>query len=224
MMLIRQGVMALGAGAIAAALLALAAPAFRGEADAAVEPVKNPQTLKPASSFDSIKDKNQRAIALFEEAGKVIQSPRCLNCHPATERPTQTDKMRPHIPLVVRGEGGVGAASGLACNTCHHDSNFEAAGVPGNPKWALAPVEMAWQGKSLGQICVQIKDKERNGGRDIEALVKHMAEDELVGWGWHPGGTRTPAPGTQKQFGDLIKAWVAAGAACPAIPASSTKG
>ena len=176
------------------------------------------------ASFDKIKDKNKRAVALFEEAGKVIQSPRCMNCHPATERPTQTDKMRPHMPLVIRGDGGIGAAGGLACNTCHHEANFDAAGVPGNPKWALARIEMAWQGKSLGQICDQIKDKERNGGKDMAALVKHMAEDELVGWGWNPGGNRTPAPGTQKQFGDLIKAWAAAGAACPKIPASSGKG
>ena len=156
-----------------------------------------------------------RAVALFQEAGKVIQSPRCMNCHPATERPTQTDRMRPHQPLVVRGEGGVGAAGGLACGTCHHEANFDPAGVPGNPAWALAPAEMAWQGKTLGQICVQIKDKDRNGGKDMAALIKHMAEDGLVGWAWSPGAGRTPAPGTQKQFGDLIKAWASAGADCP---------
>ena len=40
MSLIRQGAMALGAGAVAATLLAFAGPAFRGEADAAVEPVR----------------------------------------------------------------------------------------------------------------------------------------------------------------------------------------
>jgi len=28
-------------------------------------------------------------------------------------------------------------------------------------------------------------------------------------------GARTPAPGTQAQFGALIDAWVATGAACP---------
>jgi hypothetical protein len=62
---------------------------------------------------------------------------------------------------------------------------------------------------------VQIKDKDRNGGKDMAALIHHMAEDELVGWGWNPGAGRTPAPGTQKQFGELIKAWAEAGAACP---------
>jgi hypothetical protein len=218
MNLFRTSMLALVAGGLAAGVLSFAEPAFQ-EADAATDPVTvglaNPTKLQPVSAFARIKSKNERAVALFQEAGKVIQSPRCMNCHPATERPTQTDRMRPHIPLVVRGEGGMGAAGGLACTTCHHAENFDAANVPGNQKWALAPLEMAWQGKTLGQICVQIKDKERNGGKDMAALVKHMAEDELVGWGWHPGGNRTPAPGTQKQFGELIKAWVDAGAACP---------
>jgi hypothetical protein len=214
MSVFRHSVAALSAGGLAAGLLAFAEIGFRG-ADAAAEPAINPVTLKPMSEFDNIKDKNERAIALFQEAGKVIQSPRCLNCHPAGERPTQADKMRPHQPLVVRGEGGMGATGGLVCTTCHHETNFDPAGVPGNPKWALAPAEMAWQGKTLGQICLQIKDKDRNGGKDMGALIEHMAEDELVGWGWDPGAGRIPAPGTQKQFGELIKAWAAAGAACP---------
>ena len=210
----KQGVMALAAGGLAAGLLVFAETGFR-DADAATEPATNSITLKPVSDFESINDKNERAIALFQEAGKVIQSPRCLNCHPAGERPTQTDRMRPHQPLVVRGDGGMGAPGGLVCTTCHHDTNFDPAGVPGNPKWALAPAEMAWQGKTLEQICVQIKDKDRNGGKDLAALIKHVAEDELVGWGWNPGAGRIPAPGTQKQFGELIKAWAGAGAICP---------
>ena len=172
-------------------------------------------SLKPVSAFAGIKDKKARSLALFAEVGKVIQHPRCLNCHPAGERPTQTEAMRPHMPWVVRRDGGLGAA-GLHCFTCHHEKNFDVAGVPGNPKWALAPAEMAWQGKTLGQICTQIKDKERNGGRDMPELIHHMAEDELVGWGWHPGGKRAPAPGTQKQFGELFSAWAASGAYCPA--------
>ena len=214
MSLFRNAMLALAAGTLAAGVLAFADPGFR-EADAATPPVVNATRLQPISAFAKIKSKNERSAALFQEVGKVIQSPRCMNCHPATERPTQTDKMRPHIPLVVRGEGGVGAVGGLACATCHHEANFDAANVPGNPKWALAPAEMAWQGKTLGQICVQIKHKERNGGKDMAALIHHMAEDELVGWGWNPGGNRTPAPGTQKQFGELFKAWADSGAVCP---------
>ncbi len=200
-----------GLAAVLAGLAVLGASAV-----AAPEPApKMATSLKPVSAFAGIKDEKARSLALFSEVGKVIQHPRCLNCHPATERPTQTDAMRPHIPLVVRGDAGIGAP-GLHCTTCHHQANFEPAGVPGNPKWALAPVEMAWQGKTLGQICAQLKDKERNGDRDLAALEEHMATDELVGWGWHPGAKRTPAPGTQAEFGALFKAWVETGAHCPA--------
>ena len=42
-----------------------------------------------------------------------------------------------------------------------------------------------------------------------------MAHDELVGWGWNPGVGRTPAPGTQEEFGKLIQAWADSGAQCP---------
>jgi hypothetical protein len=67
------------------------------------------QELRPVSSFGSIADQRARSIALFEEAGKVLQHPRCVNCHPATDRPRQTDSRRLHLPLVVRGADGHGA-------------------------------------------------------------------------------------------------------------------
>lgn len=200
-----------------AAVAALAGFALAGVGIAADKAPPAPAMateLKPLSAFQSITDRKARSLALFAEVGKVIQHPRCLNCHPVGERPTQTDAMRPHMPLVVRGDGGMGATA-MRCFTCHHDRNFEPAGVPGNPKWQLAPPEMAWAGKSLGAICEQIKDKQRNGGRDMAGLVHHMAEDELVGWGWHPGGKRSPAPGSQAQFGALFKAWADSGANCP---------
>lgn len=170
--------------------------------------------LKGPADFSSIKNDKERSLALFAEAGKVLTHPRCVNCHPATNRPLQGDEQRPHQPLVVRGDGGMGA-TGMRCTTCHGEANYDPAKVPGNPAWHLAPEEMAWQGKSLGQICEQIKDPARNGGKDMAALITHMSEDSLVGWGWNPGPGREPAPGNQKQFGELIKAWADAGAACP---------
>jgi len=159
-------------------------------------------------------DQASRSIALFREAGKVLQHPRCLNCHPVGERPTQADRMAPHVPFVVRGADGHGPA-GLPCNACHHAANYAESGVPGHPKWHLAPASMAWAGKSLGEICRQIKDPARNGGLDMPALLKHMAEDTLVGWAWAPGGKRTPAPGTQAEFGATMRAWAESGAVCP---------
>ena len=171
--------------------------------------------LKSPADFAGIADEAARSRALFEEAGKVIQSPRCQNCHPVGQRPTQGDDMHPHLPLVVRGVDDQGAIA-MRCITCHQTANFQPAGVPGAPKWHIAPVAMAWQGKSLGAICEQIKDPARNGKRSLAQIHDHMAHDELVGWGWHPGGTRTAAPGTQAQFGELIDAWIKTGAACPA--------
>ncbi|MEM7352659.1 MAG: Isoquinoline 1-oxidoreductase subunit, partial [Acidobacteriota bacterium] len=94
-------------------------------------------------------------------------------------------------------------------------ANYDHGRVPGAPHWHLAPIEMAWEGLSLGQICEQIKDPARNGGRDLAAIVSHMEDDPLVAWGWAPGADREPAPGDQTTFAGLIAAWVIAGAACP---------
>jgi hypothetical protein len=172
------------------------------------------RTLRPVAAFPAISDQRERSVAFFTEAGKVIMHPCCMNCHPRGDRPTQGDDSHPHQPLVVRGDFGLGAP-GMRCTTCHGPANFDPGGVPGHPLWHVAPIEMAWQGKSLAEICAQIKDPERNGGKTLAQLVHHMAEDSLVGWGWHPGAGREPVPGTQKDFGILIKAWVDSGAACP---------
>ena len=188
-------------------LAASASPAVH--AASAAPPLKSP------ADFSAITDPTERSRALFAEMGKVIQSPRCQNCHPVGQRPTQGDDMHPHLPLVVRGTDDQGAIA-MRCATCHQVANFAPAGVPGAPKWHMAPVAMAWQGKSLGEICTQIKDPARNGQRTLAQLHDHLANDELVGWGWHPGGSRAPAPGTQKQFGTLVTAWIQTGAACPA--------
>ena len=83
--------------------------------------------------------------------------------------------------------------------------------MPGHPEWHLAPREMAWEGKSLAEICAQIKDPVRNGGRKVEDLIHHIGTDTLVGWAWAPGFGRTSAPGTQKKAGALVEAWVKPG-------------
>lgn len=172
------------------------------------------EQLRSVAEFDSIADRRARSVALFEEAGRVIQSPRCMNCHPRSDRPTQTDGMRPHTPWVSRGPDGGGEAT-MRCSTCHHDENFAASGVPGSPNWHLAPIEMAWEGRTLGEICRQLLDPARSH-MTREELLRHMAEDELVGWAWNPGGDRTPAPGTQAAFGAIIAAWLETGGECPA--------
>lgn len=171
------------------------------------------ERLRNVVEFDLIAEPRARSVALFEEAGRVIQHPRCMNCHPRTDTPTQTDAMRLHTPLVTRGDDGGGAPT-LRCTTCHQRNNFEASGVPGNVKWRLAPIEMAWQGKTLGEICRQLLDPER-AHMTRQELLHHMTEDELVGWAWKPGSNRKSVPGTQEEFGALIRGWLERGAACP---------
>jgi hypothetical protein len=170
--------------------------------------------LASVESFSSIAHPAARSAAIFTELGKVLTHPRCLNCHPAGDRPRQGDMSRLHQPPVVRGADGFGLPA-MRCPICHLQANFDPAGVPGNPIWHLAPREMAWEGKTLGEICAQIKDPARNGNRALAALIEHIGEDHLVGWAWAPGYGRQSAPGTQKQAGALVEAWIETGAACP---------
>jgi hypothetical protein len=176
--------------------------------------VSEPDSLASPDSFAGIGDTSARSAALFTELGKVLTHPRCVNCHPAGDRPRQTDAGRLHQPPVERGPDGYGLPA-MRCPICHQQANFEPGRVPGNPIWHLAPREMAWEGKTLGEICAQLKDPARNGGRPVEALVEHIGTDHLVGWAWTPGFGRSPAPGTQQQAGALVEAWVRTGAACP---------
>jgi hypothetical protein len=170
--------------------------------------------LAAPESFASITDTDERSAALFTELGKVLTNPRCMNCHPAGDRPRQGDLSRLHQPPVYRGADGFGLET-MRCSICHQSANFEPGRVPGHPQWHLAPLEMGWEGKTLAEICSQIKDPERNGGRTPEDIIEHIGTDTLVGWAWAPGFGRQPAPGTQKEAGALVEAWVRTGAECP---------
>ena len=104
---------------------------------------------------------------------------------------------------------------------CHTGGNFtlhEAAtyqSIPSHPRWQLAPLSMSWEGKTLSDICRQLKDTNRNGGRDLAALQEHFAKDDLVAWAWNPGLGREPAPGSQELVGKLVQSWIDSGAQCP---------
>lgn len=70
---------------------------------------------------------------------------------------------------------------------------------------------MGWQRLSVGEICKQIKDPARNGGRVLEESYEHDTHG-LVGWGWNPAEGRAPAPGSQEIFGQLTQGSVDTGA------------
>lgn len=176
-----------------------------------------PPTLQTPDAFSSITDESERSVALFNEMGKVISHPRCVNCHPRGDSPLQGMTMQTHEPPVVRGVGGMGA-TGMRCSTCHGPDNVaydtRDGSIPGHDIWRLAPPEQAWEGRSLAQICEQLKDQDRSH-MTLEELQKHNANDGLVGWGWNPGEGRIPVPGTQQIFGELTRAWIETGAECP---------
>jgi hypothetical protein len=180
----------------------------------------SPNELRSVTEFASIKDNNERAQALFIESARVLLHPRCVNCHPDGDTPLQGMNQQPHDPPVERGaysaeqHGDIGIPA-LACTNCHQSKNLSSARVPGAPKWALAPREMSWQNRTPQQICEQLKDPSKNGGRTIAQIVEHIAHDELVAWAWSPGYDREPAPGTQAQLGALMQTWMELGAACP---------
>jgi hypothetical protein len=177
-------------------------------------PVLRANDLAPPESFAHIADRATRSRALFGEAAKVFTHARCVNCHPADDSPRQGDGHRLHDPPVVRGFGNHGVPA-MECATCHQDKNLALARVPGAPNWSLAPASMVWLDRTPSQICAQLKDPDKNGGKTLPQIVDHLAHDPLVAWGWSPGANRTPAPGSAAQVAALVQAWADTGAECP---------
>lgn len=196
-------------------LVALVPAACAGHPQSAAEPSPRPAPLRPTASFTET-DARARSLAYFAELGRVFTHPRCVNCHPSGDSPLAGEDSHLHEPPVVRGEDDAGAI-GMRCVTCHSQDNVELGemSVPGSDVWRLAPASMAWEGLSAGELCRLLKDPERNGDRDLDALVEHLQEDALVRWGWNPGSSREPVPAGHETFGELAEAWVETGAHCP---------
>ena len=160
------------------------------------------------------------ALASFEVVKGVLQSPRCVNCHPTGDAPTQGDDTHVHLQYVQRGPDGQGAP-GQRCATCHGLANPPASyGMhqpPGVSKgWKLPPPEhrMVFAGLTSTALCKQLKDPKQNGGKSMDELMKHVSSDPLVVWGWAPGFGRAPVPVPHAEFVRAFKAWADAGAPC----------
>jgi hypothetical protein len=158
-------------------------------------------------------------LAAFETVRAVLKHPRCQNCHIPGDAPLQFNDGRVHAQNVVRGPDGKGAP-GLPCSTCHGAANPPASyGThvpPGAPNWHLPPPErkMVFIGLSSGELCRLLKDEKSNGGKNLDALVRHVDGDKLVLWGWNPGVGRDPVSISHDEFVARFKQWVAAGAPC----------
>ena len=164
---------------------------------------------------------NDKSLASepFEVMMDVISHQRCVNCHPAGDRPHQGDDSHLHYFGVQRGPDGHGAP-GLQCNTCHQSENNLFSGVPGAPHWHLAPRSMGWEGLSRTEIARAMLDKSKNGNRSIEEIEKHLTEDPLVLWVFEPGVNnegvpREKPPVSKEEYIKAVKQWIAEGANIP---------
>ena len=158
------------------------------------------------------------SASIFLKIAPVLQSPRCMNCHPSDPFPHQADDQHRHTMWIVRGPNDHGAP-GMHCSTCHQAKNNDSSGVPGAPDWHLAPPRLAWQGLTAAEICRSMLDPKR-GTMAPNQFDAHF-HTAFVTWAWHPGvdshgRPRTPPPMSFDRFIALTKAWVESGAKCPA--------
>lgn len=154
-----------------------------------------------------------------------MTNPRCSNCHTSTDYPGQTGDRYPHVYAVVRGTDDKGAEM-KRCEECHGIRNDPITGIPGRPDWHAAPLSMStWSApgvlKSGPQLCTDLKDKTKNGNRDLAQIEEFLRTDDFVLWPWDPGirpngQERTwPAPATHDVFLQNVKEWIDQGAPCP---------
>lgn len=171
-------------------------------------------------------------LLAFDRIYEVVAHPRCSNCHVGADNTPMWSGpsfggARPHGMNINAGESRIGAET-IPCATCHttlSEDRADANSVPhAAPRvalpWQLAPVEFEWFAKTPAEICAQLSDPDRNGGRDFIALAEHLAFDAghggFVKWGWNPGAGREPVPYTlQDHINDVLQ-WGTAGQPCPA--------
>ncbi|MEJ8561873.1 hypothetical protein QTO30_12055 [Yoonia sp. GPGPB17] len=164
----------------------------------------------------------QAGLEAWSRVYEVTSHPRCANCHvgadniPMWSGPSYGEA-RPHGMNINAGDSRIGMEY-VQCSACHayreasNDIPHAAPQVAMN--WQLAPVEAEWFGKSSVEICNQLRDPERNGGRDFREIASHLDHDLILHWAWSPGGTREPAPYSLQEHVNDILAWGVAGYPC----------
>lgn len=157
----------------------------------------------------------KEALAAFDVVYEVLQHPRCVNCHPAGDRPLQFADGRLHAMNVQRGSDDRGRP-GMRCATCHGSANPELPHLPPGVStgWRLAPSEMVFEGLSKAELAGMLLDPKRSHMTPDE-LIEHVAHDPLVQWGWDPGPGREPVPVPHERFVAAFESWVEGGAPVP---------
>ena len=154
----------------------------------------------------------------FIRVYRVLQHPRCMNCHPAGDAPLHGDDSHPHSFQVKRGQDGLGEP-GARCSKCHQATNQPGEHrPPGTSVWHLpsAKMPLVFQGRTPAQLCKQLLDQKTNGGFTMARLFEHVEDHALVKWGWQPGEGRSKPPGTHAGFVEAVRDWIQTGPSCPA--------
>lgn len=207
-------------------LVALALVALLGLSHACSEPAPAPDGPAPAGpqgappAGGAAAPAGERAAAsraAFLAVYPVFMHPRCVNCHPAGDAPLQGEDSRLHAQGVKRGADGRGKFA-LKCASCHLERNQPGENMPpGNPNWHLPPADMpmVFQGRSAAELARQLKDPAQTGGRTLEQLHEHLAQDSLVLGCWTPGDGRAPPPLPHAELARRFREWLETGAAIP---------
>lgn len=173
------------------------------------------ETPAPAGAVKAAS--SSELASAWDTVYRVLQHPRCMNCHPAGDRPLVGDDSQPHPQNVQRGPLGVGLFA-MRCNTCHQGRNADGPHLPpGAPRWQLPTqgMPLVFEGKSSKELCVQLRDPKHNGGKSPEQLLEHVEKDALVLWGWEPGEGRAPVPVPHATFVEALRTWVNGGCKYP---------
>ena len=196
----------------------LAGICVMGVASAAFAEGENINIAPPAEGSVSRADGLEAWTRIYD----VTSHPRCSNCHvganniPMWSGPSYGNA-RPHGMNINAGDSRIGAEY-LQCSACHayregiNDVPHAAPQVATN--WQLAPVEAEWFGKTSDEICNQLRDPERNGGRNFNDIANHLDHDLILHWAWNPGKGREPAPYSLQEHVNDILAWGVAGYPC----------
>jgi hypothetical protein len=182
------------------------------------------KTVETASIAEGTVSKEE-GLAAWARIYEVASHPRCANCHvgkdnlPMWSGPSYGET-RPHGMNIDAGLSRIGAEYVL-CSTCHVNSvatdrgNEEPHAAPRVATiWRLAPVEAEWFGKRSNDICNQLRDPARNGGRTYKNIARHLDHDVILHWEWNPGGNREAAPYSLQEHVDDILRWGVAGLPC----------
>ena len=161
-------------------------------------------------------------LAAWDRIYAVASHPRCTNCHVGDSGRPAWDGLgygaaRLHGMNIVAGESRIGAET-IPCRVCHIGAAGPNAVPHAAPQideaWRLPPVELAWLGKSSGDVCGQLRNPDANDGFDLAGLVEHVQQSAFVRYGFNPGAGRVPAPGSVDDLARDLQLWAAAGSPC----------